>query len=432
MSRQAGTRLSGSNGLKIAIEARFDSGLLGGVESVVVGLASGLSRLEADQRERYHFLAYEGSDDWLRPYIGGSCVIVRLPRPPRSRGGAVRAFLKERAPWIRNAWHALPMLPGLGPPPIPRSDGFVERAGMDVMHFPAQGAFLTDIPSIYQPHDLQHLHLPEFFSARQRAMREAHYRAFCRQARVVVVTSRWMRDDLVRHYELPPEKVAIVPWAPVVTEYPEPSPRDLDRARERLSLPDRFILYPAQTWPHKNHVGLIRALAILRARGLRVPLVASGFRNTHYAEIEQRARALGVEDLVHWVGFVSPLELQSLYRLTTAVVIPTLFEAASGPLWEAFAAGAPAACSNVTSLPAQADGAALIFDPTDPSAIADAVARLWTDPALRARLVARGHENVSRYDWVRTARMFRAHYRRLAGAMLTDHERDLLSAPSPL
>jgi glycosyltransferase involved in cell wall biosynthesis len=418
--------------LRIAIDARLQSGSSGGVESVLIGLAAGLSRISEHGQEHYYFLTYPGWDEWLQPFVTGRCTFLHLPRPAESRWDARRTQLRSRAPWLRNAWRATPMLAGMTVRP-PRSDGFVERAGMDVIHFPIQGAFLTDLPSIYHPHDLQHVHLPRYFSARERATREAYYRAFCRQARTVVVTSRWARNDVIEHYELPPEKVAIVPWAPVVTEYPQPTSQELASTRERLALPNTFILYPAQTWPHKNHLGLIEALAILkRDQELRVPLVASGFRTAYHRELVRRARQLGVHDQVHWVGFVTPLELQCLYRLATGVVIPTLFEAASGPLWEAFAAGVAAACSSVTSLPEQADGAALIFDPTNPSAIAAAIGRLWTDPLLRARLIDLGRRNVSRYSWDKTARLFRAHYRRVAGAEVTDEDRDLLDAPSLL
>ena len=87
------------------------------------------------------------------------------------------------------------------------------------------------------------------------------------------------------------------------------------------------------------------------------------------------------------MGFVSPLELQCLWRSARMAVLPTLFEAASFPLWEAFEAGVPAACSNVTSLPAQAGDAAILFDPTSVPAIADAIERLWTDAALRRSLI---------------------------------------------
>jgi len=106
-----------------------------------------------------------------------------------------------------------------------------------------------------------------------------------------------------------------------------------------------------------------------------------------------------------------------------------MFEAASGPLWEAFVTGIPAACSNVTSLPQQAKDAALIFDPYNPEEIADAIWLLWTNDTLRNELEALGKRNVSRFNWERTARHFRAHYRRIVNRSLTEEDRMILSSP---
>lgn len=95
-------------------------------------------------------------------------------------------------------------------------------------------------------------------------------------------------------------------------------------------------------------------------------------------------------------------------------------------MWEAFLAGAPVACSAVTSLPEQAGDAALLFDPDRPEEMAGAIARLWTDAALRERLIARARERVAEFTWDRTARTFRAHYRRLMGRWLAPDDRELL------
>jgi glycosyltransferase involved in cell wall biosynthesis len=110
------------------------------------------------------------------------------------------------------------------------------------------------------------------------------------------------------------------------------------------------------------------------------------------------------------------------------VVIPTLFEAASGPLGEAFMAGAAAACSDVTSLPRQAGESALVFDPRDPAGIAAAVLKLWAGESLRTALIERGRANIARFTWDRAARHFRAWYRKVGGRELTDEDRALLSA----
>jgi glycosyltransferase involved in cell wall biosynthesis len=167
---------------------------------------------------------------------------------------------------------------------------------------------------------------------------------------------------------------------------------------------------------------LLEALALLRSHGVVVPLVATGRQTEHFPQIEAAARDLGVDGQIVWTGFLPALELQALYLEARAVVIPTLFEAASGPLWEAFAAGVPAACSNVTSLPEQAGDAAVIFDPLDPEAIASALSRIWQDEALREVLITSGRERVAELSWERTARIFRAHYRRLAGRPLSDED----------
>ena len=127
---------------------------------------------------------------------------------------------------------------------------------------------------------------------------------------------------------------------------------------------------------------------------------------------------------------MSPLELQCLYRLSRGVVIPTKFEAASFPLWEAFLARVPAACSTVTSLPEQAGDAALSFDPDSSDEIANALRSLWSDKVLRAKLIDRGRENVSRLSWEQTARIFRAHYRHIGGRKLSEEDLCLLAGNS--
>jgi glycosyltransferase involved in cell wall biosynthesis len=108
------------------------------------------------------------------------------------------------------------------------------------------------------------------------------------------------------------------------------------------------------------------------------------------------------------------------------MVFPSLFEGFGMPISEAFVMGAPTACSNVTSLPEQADDAALIFDPQNIDEIARTLFRLWTDDALREDLAVRARKRVSSLKWERTARIFRAHYRRLSGRQLAPQDQLLV------
>ena len=251
--------------LRVCIDARLGSGQFGGVQQVVIGVASGLSRL-SDGHEEYLFLTHPEHEDWLLPYLGGPCRVLH-PRHSyaRRRARAIGKALVER-------------IPAVGPRYSVRgSDGTIEAAKVDVVHFPFQDAFTTEIPSLYQPHDLQHLHLPDLFSRWHYERRERIYRTHCERARAVVTMTSWGRRDFIESYGLPEDKVWVVPGASVLPEYPAPSTEDIEEIRARLSLPTGFLLYPAQPWPHKNHERLLQALASIRERtGTSIPLVCSG------------------------------------------------------------------------------------------------------------------------------------------------------------
>jgi glycosyltransferase involved in cell wall biosynthesis len=405
--------------LRVCIDARLPAGRFGGVEQAVIGIAAGLSKLD-DGDEEYLFLTHHG-EEWIRPYLSGPCRLLPTRRGRlHRRTRAIGRGLAERVPRI-------------GPRFAVRvSDGTAEHAGVDLVHFPIQDAFLTELPSIYQPHDLSHVHHPEFFSAWARERRERIYRTHCARARMVVAMTSWGKRDLIDHYGLPEEKVGVVPWGSVLFEYPEPSKEDLDRLRSRLSLPDEFLLYPAQTWPHKNHDTLLRALALIRQReGIGIPLVCPGKRNRHFGLIEARMRELRLSDTTLFPGFVSPLELRGLYELATALVFPSRFEGWGLPVCEAFSAGLPVASSSASSLPDLVGNAGLLFDPGDPEEIATCVMRLWRDPVLRQTLATRGRERGELFSFDHTARLFRAHYRRLAQRATSEEDRILLATPPP-
>jgi glycosyltransferase involved in cell wall biosynthesis len=336
------------------------------------------------------------------------------------RSRAVARALLERLPGIGIRFAVRP------------SDGTVERAGADLVHFTFQDAFMTEIPSIYQPHDLQHLHLPELFSRWDRSRRERIYRTHCDRAALVVAMTSWGRKDFMEHYELAPEKVAVVPGGSVLREYPAPTPADLDRLRSRLSPPKSFLLYPAQTWPHKNHERLLEALARIRDKsGLTIPLVCPGKQTRHYRRIREMIDRLGLAETTSFPGFVSSLELRGLYELGTALVFPSRFEGWGLPVCEAFDAGLPVASSTATGLPDVVGDAGLLFDPDDVTEIASQLQRLWTDEELRADLRERGRKRARKFSFDHTARLFRAHYRQVANRPLSEEDRSLLSSPPP-
>jgi Glycosyltransferase len=246
---------------------------------------------------------------------------------------------------------------------------------------------------------------------------------------MVAVASTWTKRDVSQNLGIADCKIVVVPWAPPLAVVPEPTPDEAIAIAGRLRLPTRYLMYPARTWPHKNHAILIDAAALLRRRdGIDASFVFTGYRTPEARALDARARRLGVDDLVTWTGFLDPHKLRAVYARADGVIIPSLFEASSMPLWEAWLAGKPAACSNVTSLPEQTGNAALVFDPTSVDAVADAIAKLWTSEELRVKLARRGALRVAAFTWDRTARTFRAHYRRIAGVAASDEDAHLMAA----
>lgn len=409
---------------RIGLDARFILGERGGVEQATLGLATGLSQL-TDGDEEYYFLVYAGAEDWIKPYLSGACHALSGPNAPHIHQPSTLRPLRSIVRWV---WHRVSPILGARSVLLPRSDNTIERAQIDLMHFTTQSGFLTNIPSMYQPWDLQHVHLPQFFTPRERLARDITYRAFCERAERVIIPSRWGKRDLIDHYDLPASKIAVIPAAPALPITP-PSASDCEAVRLQLSLPKEFVLYPAQTWAHKNHLGLLEALARLRDEGkVEIPIICTGTLNEFYPTIQRRLRVLQLDRQVKFLGYVSPLVLRCLYQICRALIFPTKFEGFGLPLLEAFNAGVPVACSAVTCLPEIADDAALLFNPDSPPEIAAALTRLWNDAPLRQRLIERGYAVSARYSWIKVARQFRAHYRQLLHRALTTEDRELLLA----
>jgi glycosyltransferase involved in cell wall biosynthesis len=387
--------------LRICLDARIRDGELEGVQQVVAGLASAFSSFD-DGDEEYHFLVTSDARGWIPPKLGGPCRLLEAPASSPSSAATA----------------------------IPESDGTIERAGIDLMHFTVQTAFLTRVASIFQPHDLLHLYMPDLLRPAQREQRTMAFPKFCADARMVVALSEWGRRDLMRAYGIAGDRVCVVPNASGVDPRP-PASEDIDETRRRLALPDAFVFFPAATWEHKNHLALIEALARLRDRdGLVVPAVCSGLHTAHFPRVESRVEALGLERQVRFTGTVRTADVRCLYAMARAVIFPSLFEGFGIPVVEAFATGAPVACSNVTCLPDLARDAAVLFDPSRVDDIAAAIARVWTDADLRERLAARGRARAADFSWDASARLLRAHYRRVMRRPITGDDRALLDAPA--
>jgi glycosyltransferase involved in cell wall biosynthesis len=253
-----------------------------------------------------------------------------------------------------------------------------------------------DKPFVATIHDLQERHFPEFFSRRERFNRNATNRTVARRARRVLCESSYVKEDITRFLGVNGARVAVVPAPPPASILAAPPSSDeMAAARRKHGLARDYIFYPAQCWPHKNHVGLVRAFARLRGRHPELLLALSGGQQNHYATLIKEIGELGLGREVVHLGYLPYDELRSIFAGARALVMPSLFESISIPAYEAFALGVPVCMSNVVGLPEQAGDAALLFNPHDPDAIAGAVERVLSDATLAQTLVARGRARLA-------------------------------------
>ncbi|MHB1160750.1 MAG: glycosyltransferase family 4 protein [Chloroflexota bacterium] len=416
--------------LRVAINAHlFPGGGLGGVEQFVMGLVRSLGQLQ-DRDEEYLIVTPAGCPDWIAPYLGPNQQIVSPPTPGPGRIERARQRLGPVGHLASAAWPRLrrSLVSLTERPEVPDSNGFYESLRVDAVHFPYQQFARSTLPSIYNPHDLQHLHYPQFFSKRQLSWRETAYRAGCAEAHAVVAESGWVKQDIACRCGVPRERLFSFPMGAPTALYEPVGEQTAREVSARLQLPESFALYPAQTWPHKNHLRLLEAIAIARdEHRVSVPLVCTGVKNGYWPRIEERIAQLALRDSVHFLGYVTPAELRALYRLARFLVLPSLFEGGGFPVLEGFSEGTPVACANVTSLPEYGGDAVLLFDPASAESIAAALVRMATDPDLRDSLRRRGSERIRVFDWSVTARSYRALYRKVAGRPLSDEDLSLLS-----
>jgi glycosyltransferase involved in cell wall biosynthesis len=296
---------------------------------------------------------------------------------------------------------------------VPVSDGFVEAGNFDLVHFPAQTGYVTALPTIYQPWDLQHLHHPEFFSEFDFQMREKVYRTLCRQACCVCVQTEWCKQDIVKNYGMPPAKIAIIRWGVAMTSHAELAAAAAQAVVKKFGLPAQFFFYPAVSWPHKNHQVILRALEILRREGRVVHACFTGAITEYREQLDALSRQLGVSEQVHYLGYVSSEELQAIYASATAMVFASRFEGFGLPLLEAFQAQLPVLCAKATVLPEIGQDGPLYFDADAPEQLAGLMRTMLDDADARRERVARGKRVLLDYSMQQMAANFQDLYRRV-------------------
>jgi len=306
-------------------------------------------------------------------------------------------------------------------------DALLDRHEVDVAHFTYPVKWPTRRPFIFEPHDIQQHHFPEFFSPDVLAWRKKTYTDGIANAAFVVCGTWWTKRDIMRCYGVGTGKVAVIPRSSAMARA-EVSRAEETRLAAEAGLGGPFMFYPAMTFPHKNHLRLFEAMARLRDEsGLELQLVCTGRAYAPFhPELLAAVERLGLQGQARFLGVVSDELLAVCYRRARFVVFPSLLEGHSQSLLEALWHGRAIVAARQSSIPETIGGAGLLFDGEDVEAMAEALARAWSDDGLIAALEAKAAAASDHCRWDRAILSLTACYKSAAGRPLGPAEQAAL------
>lgn len=359
--------------MRIGLDARFFGPQESGLGRYVERLISHLARLDI-QHEFVVFLRAKAWDLW---------------QPPNTRWTKVLADVH---------WYGLREQVVM--PQIYR------RARLDLLHVPHYNVPLTyRAPFIVTIHDLILNQFPTErattlepilfrlkFAAYQRVLAHA-----VKRARQVVTVSKYSRDNIINHFRLEPNRVAVTYES--VDPFPEPVP--LSSLSER-GVKQPFLLHVGNTYPHKNLEKLLQAAKLAVDRGERFQLVLVGKQDYFAKRLEEQCRSLGLTNVLFF-GFASDQELAGLYQHAQAYFFPSLSEGFGLPGLEAMQADLPLFAARASCLPEIFGPAAHYFDPYQPEDMANSIRLALHDTLLKQSLITAGRARLAGFSWSRMA-----------------------------
>jgi glycosyltransferase involved in cell wall biosynthesis len=370
--------------MRIGFDGRYSGDHFPGIGRYSAGLARALA--ESPQGHTLVLI--------LDPRAAGRYDIAAVGRLPGVELATLRA-----APFSLRQHVALPAL--------------ARRLRLDLLHSPyfIKPSIGLPCPSVVTIYDLIGRRFPETLSRRGRLLYRAAMGLTVGGADGIITISESARQDLIRAYR-PSAPIAVTPLAADRRFRPRPD-NEIASLRERNGLPASYALYLGSNKPHKNLERLVlaweaagvgsREPGVGEGGGEQVALVIAGHQARRDDPLRQLVAGRGLGGRVRFLPNVADADLPALYSGALLFAFPSYYEGFGLPPLEAMACGAPVLCANVSSLPEVVGDAAITVDPYSVEAIADGLARLLRDPALRRELSARGQRRARDFSWRRTA-----------------------------
>lgn len=263
----------------------------------------------------------------------------------------------------------------------------------------------SKVPTLMVMHDIAYKHYPEQIGGLVRRYYEYYVPRFLNRAERIATVSEYSKQDMIRHFDLPPEKIDVV-YDGSNEAFQPLSPEEKQTAQAQYSQGKPYFLYLGSVHPRKNLPRLLQAFERFKQNNKSpIQLLCAGRMAWQTGDTQAVYESMQHSDAVHWLDYVPTEELPHLLGGALALTYVSLFEGFGIPILEAMQCDVPVLTSTSSSMPEVAGNAGLLVDPTDVGAIAQGMQRLYQEPALRQEMIEKGRTQRQQFSWDKTARL---------------------------
>lgn len=261
----------------------------------------------------------------------------------------------------------------------------------------------TPVKSMNVFHDLNFEHYPDDLPYPERTFYRHYFPQYARKACRIATVSEFSKSDIVRLYQVSPDKIDVV-YNGANDGYIPLSESEKFMVRAKYSGGIPYFVFVGALHPRKNLANLFRAFDLFRTEtGINMKLLIIGQKKWWTKSIEEAYEKMKFSHDVVFCGRLEPLELNRVIAAAAALAYVSYFEGFGIPILEAYYCETPVITSNVTSMPEVAGDAAILVDPFSVKSICEGMIQIATDPSLSIMLNEKARERRQLFSWQRTA-----------------------------
>jgi glycosyltransferase involved in cell wall biosynthesis len=277
---------------------------------------------------------------------------------------------------------------------------YFNKRNIDLLYFISPSSLVLFIENynyiltVWDSCHRDHMEFPEVYSDGEFDKRELYYLTVLPKSTAILVDSEISKNNLAIRYAIDPERIYVVPFC--LTE--NINSEEEVNIKNIYNINNKFIFYPAQLWPHKNHKYIIDALYFLKKKySISIDAVFTGNDKGNKRYLLTKCKEYCIDNQIHFIGFIPLEHLRSFYKTAEALVMPTYFGPTNLPPLEAFSLGCPVCYSDLIDLRDHVEGAAFLLDLENPQSLVNSLLKILEKDPIVYEYIEKGRKKAE--EW---------------------------------